>query len=187
MRAFGALSSSSLVPIDLILEPEHPARTTMDDQAMEELIASMREVGLLQPVILVRRESHFETVCGHRRLYAARALQWAKVPAVIFSNKGVALEAARIHENGMRESLNAGDEAVYLRELVDRYQLDEAGLCALIKRPPAWVAGRWSLLLGDAEVLQAVREGKIKLSVAQELNRIGDEHYRRMYLAHDVR
>jgi ParB/RepB/Spo0J family partition protein len=187
MHAFGALSGSDLVPVDLILEPEHPVRSTMDDTAMEELIESMMAVGLIQPVILTRKGDHFEVVCGHRRLYAARALQWAKIPAVIFNHRGIALEAARIHENEMREAVNAGDEAVYLRELVERYQLDEAGLSALVRRSPAWIAARWGLLQGDESVLQSVREGKIRLSVAQELNRIADEKYRHMYLAHAER
>jgi ParB family chromosome partitioning protein len=187
MKAVGRVSSSDLVPVDLILEPEHPVRSTMDDVKMEELIDSMKTVGLIQPIILVRRADYFEVVVGHRRLYAARSLKWQHIPAVIFSNKGIAIEAARIHENELREQVNAGDEAVYLKELVERYSLDEAGLAALIKRSPSWIAARWQLLLGDPEVLQAVREGKIRLSVAQELNRITDQTYRSMYLNHAVR
>jgi len=175
-------SRSDLVRLDLIREPEHPARTQMDEQKMAELVDSMRSVGLLQPILLLPQGKEFEVVCGHRRLYAARELEWSTIPALIFNSPGLAVEAARIHENSMRESLNAGDEAIYLRELVDRYGLDEAGLCALVRRSPQWIADRWSLLRGDARVLQAVREGKIRLSVALELNRITDDSYRLMYL-----
>jgi ParB family chromosome partitioning protein len=182
-----ARPESALIELSKIVDPEHPMRETMSDEGMADLMASMAEIGLLQPVLLVPRGPLYEVVVGHRRVYSARALHWARIPAVIFPEKGIALEAARVHENYCREDVNPAEEAIYLRQLVDRYGLDEAGLCALVRRSPAWISDRWLLLQGDELVFAALRAGQIGFAVARELNRFSDRDFRRMYLDSAVR
>jgi ParB/RepB/Spo0J family partition protein len=180
----GAPSKPELMRVELgrILDPELAARATMNDHKFAELVESMRAIGLASPVTLERRESMFEIIAGHRRVLAARALKWVDIPAVVHAEGQADLFALRLHENIVREDLNAAEEALFMAQAREKLQLDEAGLCALFKRTPDYIAGRFALMRGDPEIFKAVHAGEIRVGVAHELNRIGDDGMRLFYL-----
>ena len=67
------------IPLDQILDPEVPVRTVASEEAMEELISSMREFGLLEPIMVIQEGELYRLIAGHRRLMAARSLGWKKI------------------------------------------------------------------------------------------------------------
>lgn len=170
------------VPLDRILDPELAARATMDEHKFAALVASMRAIGLASPVTLERRESMFEIVGGHRRVRAARELKWVEIPALVFAEGKANLFALRLHENIVREDLNPAEEALFMAQARTQLALDEAGLCDLFKCTPDYIAGRFSLLRGDPAIFKALHAGEIRIGVAHELNRIGDDGMRLFYL-----
>jgi ParB family chromosome partitioning protein len=170
------------VPLDRIFGPDIAARATMNDHKFQELVESMRLIGLASPVTLERRESMFEIIAGHRRVLAARELKWADIPAIVHAEGQADLFALRLHENVIREDLNPAEEALFMAQARDKLALDEAGLCNLFKRPPDYIAGRFALMRGDPEIFKALLAGEIRLGVAHELNRMGDDGMRRFYL-----
>src|SRR2546428_792487 len=95
---------------------------------------------------------------------------------------GDAVEAAKVAANLDREDWNPAQEAVYYRQLVDKYQLDEAGLCALVRRSADYVGSRWKLYFGDPDIFELLRAGQLSLGVAQQLNRVQEEMYRKSFL-----
>lgn len=168
--------------MSLINEPPLPVRTAMDDVKMEELMGSMRVMGLLQPILVYPKGERFEIEAGHRRFLAARNLGWAEIRAIVFPDGTLIHHAALLHENAFREDMNAADEAQFYGELLELYGLDEDGLCAMVRHTPDYVADRFRLMRGDSQIFDAVRAGKIKLAVARELNKVTDETMRRYYL-----
>ena len=180
----GALAAPELmrVPLDRIFEPELAARSTMNTQKFAELLESMRAIGLASPVTLERRESMFEIIAGHRRVLAARELKWVDIAALVHAEGQADLFALRLHENVIREDLNPAEEALFMAQAREKLALDEAGLCNLFKRAPDYIAGRFALLRGDPAIFKALLAGEIRIGVAHELNRMGDDGMRLFYL-----
>lgn len=186
-RGSGFTPELELIPLDLIGEPELPARERMDFDALEDLKTSLKAVGLLSPIVVVKRGRGYETVAGHRRLLAARELKWPSIRAFVYPEGWEDADAAMLHENIVREQLNAAEEAVFFAQLLEKRKLDEAGLCALVKRSPDYIGDRLELLRRDPEVFEALRKGKINYSVARVLNRFPDEPTRRSFLDQAIR
>jgi ParB family chromosome partitioning protein len=176
-----------LIPLDCLVEPETAMRGTMDTDGLRDLKESMSELGLLYPLIVFQRESVCEVVDGHRRLLCARELRWTGVPCLIFSGPDEAREAAKLHANDIREAVNPAEEAVFIAQLIDKYQLDEAGICKMMHRSPDYIGDRLRLLRGDELVFHALRTGAINFAVARELNKCEDESMRRFYLDSAIR
>lgn len=171
------------IAVDLIDEPELAARVSMDEEKFYELVNSMRDLGLRSPIEVKPKGERFEVIAGHRRLRAARELEWKTIPAFVNDGDGVPFEAIKIAENAVRENVNPADEAVYLQELVDKYHLNEEQLIVLTHRNRQYIGDRLALLRGDQDIWQALHDRKITFGVARELNRIEKEETRRYYLA----
>lgn len=170
------------IPLHLIDEPAAAARSTVDDDGIDELAASIKAVGLLQPLTLRPRDGgRFEVVAGHRRLLALRRAGLSTADATVLASEEL-LDAARVHENVMREELSIPDEARYYQRLYEQLGEDVDRVAAAVRRPRQLVEARLLLLRGDPELFAALEHGEISQGVAAELNRIPDEAERRYYL-----
>lgn len=170
------------VSLDEIDEPAIAARVCMDDEKMAELMDSMRDIGLLNPITLKRRELRYEIEAGHRRFLAARFLKWSSIRALIYEPGELIEHAAKLAENLCREDLSAADEALWFCELSLEHGWDTDALAHQVRKSRDYVEDRLRLLRDDAEVFSALREHKINFSVARELNKCVDEGQRRYFL-----
>lgn len=175
------------IALDRLLEPELAARETMSESGIRELMRSMTANGQLTPLIVIVRGEKFEIADGHRRYIAALELGWKALRCEVYDTDGLAVEAAKVAAMVDREEWNPAQEAVYYKQLVDKFQLDEAGLCALVRRSADYVGSRWKLLQGDQVIFEHLRDGTITLGVAQQLNRVKEEMYRRSFLDSAIR
>jgi ParB/RepB/Spo0J family partition protein len=181
-----------IVKLDAILEPELAARCSMSDEAMLELIESLDEIGQRDPIQLMRKGDLFEIIDGHRRFLAARELfhrykahgetRWSCIRAEVYPEGDPNMLAARLHANIIREQLNPAEEAIYMRQAMEKFELDLDGLCKLFHRSPGYIDSRFALIHGCPNVLQAVLDGKISMACAHQLNRIKNDKYRQHYL-----
>lgn len=168
--------------ITRVMPPENPMRFSMDDEKMQALMDSMRNLGLLQPIGVVDRGETFTVEFGHRRYIAATRLEWRTIAAMVYSENEIAEGAAMLAENVEREEVTAAEEAIMFAEAQERFGLDEAGLCARFKKSPYYIGERLELLRKDEMVFKALQERRINFSVARELNRFKKEEDRRYYL-----
>ena len=176
------------VPLVLIDEPALPSRSAMDEEKLDELARSIREIGLQQPIILARVGERFEVVAGHRRRIASGRAGLIAVPSIVYPSRTDALDAVQFAENRHREELNPADEALWFTELLEqKCSGDIEQLCGLVGETLNYVNGRLELFSGDPDVFGALREGRIRIGVAHELNKCPDAHYRRYYLDCAVR
>jgi ParB family transcriptional regulator, chromosome partitioning protein len=139
-------------------------------RGVEELAASIRQVGLLQPLVVRPTGDTLELVCGQRRLMACKLLRWNSVSCLIrqVSEKD-AFEIALV-ENIQRRSIDPIEEALAFKTYVE--QAGWGGVKELafrIGKSPEYVSHRVSLLRLPQDVLEDVREGKIAVSAAYEL------------------
>ena len=151
--------------------PMQPRRT-FRDEALKELIASVKEHGILQPLLVRQKEKHVELIAGERRLRAATAANLAEVPVIILDiGDQEALEVALI-ENLQRDDLNLMEEAEGYRELADKFGLKQEQIAKRVGKARATVANILRLLdLPDSvkKLLEggqlSAGHGKVLLSV----------------------
>lgn len=171
------------IPLGLIDAPALPARAQMDEQKLDELVLSIRTVGLIQPLVLARTGAHYEVIAGHRRVLACQRLGLVTAPSIIYPSKDAALEAIKYAENRHREDLNPADEAIWFEELLERDAGgDTDALAHLLGETRSYIEGRLLLFRGDVKVFEQLQAGEITIGVAQQLNRCADERMRRYFL-----
>lgn len=164
-----------LIDIELIRDPQAPARETMEEKEFLELCQSIADLGLIEPIIVKDRNDHFEVVAGHRRTMACRAVGLRKLACMIRRDPNVDDLAVMIAENVFREEWKPVEEArFYLRVLDEKAEGDVDKLCSIVKRDRAHVEGRILLLSGYPNVLAALEAGHIPINVSRMLNKCKD-------------
>ncbi|MEJ5252244.1 MAG: ParB/RepB/Spo0J family partition protein [Chthonomonadetes bacterium] len=155
---------SSIVP-----NPDQPRRD-IDRDSIEELAASIREHGVLQPVIVQPLpDGRYQLVAGERRWRAARVAGLSAVPAIIRRvSDEERLELALV-ENVQREDINAVDEAIAYRALMERFGMTQEEVARKVGKSRTAVANTLRLLTLDTEILDGLRQGKITEGHARAL------------------
>ncbi|MFA6018637.1 MAG: ParB/RepB/Spo0J family partition protein [Rhodospirillales bacterium] len=166
------LRSSKTVPVEFIRPGKFQPRHNFDDERFQELVESVRSVGILQP-ILVRRHpddrNSYEIIAGERRWRAAQMVQLHDVPVIIrdFSDKE-ALEVALV-ENLQRQDLSAIEEAEGYKRLMDEFQHTQEDLAKVVGKSRSHVANTLRLLTLPALVRTLVEEGTLSAGHARAL------------------
>lgn len=149
------------VDINLIERNPYQPRKNFDPAALQELVASVGENGVLQPLLIRKKADGYELIAGERRLRAATEVGLIKVPArIIESSDEQALEIALV-ENLQREDLNPIEEAQGYQLLMDRFELGQEAVAQRVGKARATVANALRLLNLDPQVQQMVSDGKI--------------------------
>jgi len=160
---------SSDIAIDLIDPSPVQPRSHFDDRSLRELAMSIRENGIVQPVLVRPNGSRFELVAGERRWRAARLAGLERIPAVIrqIANDKV-LELALI-ENIQREDLNAIEEARAYKQLIETVGLTQESLAQRVGRDRSYITNHIRLLRLPDDLQQLVQEGKLSAGHARTL------------------
>ncbi|WP_343561278.1 ParB/RepB/Spo0J family partition protein [Kiloniella sp. b19] len=160
------------VPLDEIFPNEKQPRRIFEEEALEALTSSIRESGLLQPLVVRRhpeRPSDYEIVAGERRWRASQRAGLRDVPVVIreFSDEEV-LQVA-IVENVQRQDLTAIEEAVSYRRLMDEFGHTQDEVAKVIGKSRSHIANMLRLLNLPEEVQHEVNEGRLSMGHARAL------------------
>jgi ParB family chromosome partitioning protein len=154
--------------------PEQP-RHTFTEAAQRSLVESVREHGVLQPVLVVQVSDGFVLIAGERRVRAARAAGLVTIPAVVRSaNEQDRLELALV-ENLQRADLNAIEEARAFRRLIDEFGLTQEQVARRVSRARPSITNSLRLLELVPEVQAAIEEGTISGGHGRALAGIADE------------
>ncbi len=153
---------------EMQVNPRQP-RSSFSPSDLEDLINSIQAHGILQPLIATHVGGVYELIAGERRLRAARTLGLKTVPVIVReANDQQKLELALI-ENIQRQDLNAFEEAVAYRALVDEFNLTQDQVSKRVGKSRSNVANILRLLDLPEEILQALKEEKITKSHARTL------------------
>jgi ParB family chromosome partitioning protein len=164
------------IPLHLIKPSAWQPRQNFDEAELAELAQSIREHGVLQPLLLRRSGPFFELIAGERRYRAAQAAGLADVPALVLeASDQSALELALI-ENLQRTDLNLIEEAEGYRALAEKFGLTQEAIAARVGKARPTIANALRLLELPAPVRQLVAERKLSPGHAKAL--LGLEHDR---------
>ena len=162
--------SVAQIPIDNLAPGQYQPRTKMHKSTLEELSQSIKEQGILQPLVVRRLASgRFEIVVGERRWRAAQLAGISSVPAIIRDLNNDETAKIALIENLQREDLNALDQAKGLLRLQGEFNLSQEELGAAVGKSRSTVTNLLRLLSLSPEVQSLLEEGKIEMGHARAL------------------
>ena len=172
---------------DLVLEidinkiepnPNQP-RKRFEEGALESLAQSIEECGVIQPIILRKKDDYYELVAGERRWRASKIAGLKKIPAIVREMEDETLFAVALIENLQREDLNAIEEANGYKRLSDEFGLSQEDIAKKVAKSRSAVANAMRLLNLDSRVQNFVMEGKLSGGHARTLLSLenGDEQF----------
>lgn len=179
-------ASISLLPLEEIgFNPQQP-RKKFDDASLDELAASLKQVGILQPVLVQRLVSgdeasqhpesdapgsvlRYRVVAGERRVRAARLAGLKEVPALIHTYEETEILKVALLENIQREDLGPVEEARAYRDLMDSYGATQEELAEMLGKKRSSVANMLRILTLEKEILTLLEDGKITRGHAKAL------------------
>ncbi|MGN1310698.1 MAG: ParB/RepB/Spo0J family partition protein [Clostridia bacterium] len=163
----------SLKLIDVEPNRNQP-RQQFDTEKIDELAESIKEYGVIQPIIVTKEDDHYKIVAGERRWRAAKKAGISEIPAIVRvyteqTNKEIALI-----ENIQREDLNPIEKAVAMKELLEKYQLTQQQLSDKLGISRSGIANTIRVLNLDERVINLVLDGKLTEGHCRTLLRIED-------------
>jgi len=174
---------SAIREIDLLAirpNPEQP-RHRFSEKKIEELAASIKEQGLLQPIIVKEAPGGYELVCGERRAKAARRCGLKKIPAIVRELAEDKLLEWALVENIQREDLNPIEEAEAYARLAEQRELSHDEIAKRVGKDRSTIANTIRLLRLPREVLEGLAEEKLHAGHARALLALpSPEHQRQM-------
>jgi ParB family transcriptional regulator, chromosome partitioning protein len=164
------------VPVDSIAPNPKQPRTNFDDEALAGLAASIREVGILQPLVVRRAaDRRYEVIAGERRLRAAKAAGLATVPVVLRDSGDADLLRDALIENIHREDLNPIEQADAFKALLGELGLKQEELADRVGVSRSHIANTIRLLALPLDVQQLLTDEKITAGHARALLSLGDK------------
>lgn len=164
------------LPIDLVLPNSRQPRTVFDEDALAELVFSIREIGLLQPVVVRRStEGTYELIAGERRLRASREAGLTAIPAIIRDTDDDAMLRDALLENLHRADLNPLEEAAAYQQLLSDFGCTQDELARRIGRSRPQVSNTLRLLKLPPDVQRRVAAGVLSAGHARALLSLDDQ------------
>lgn len=169
---------------DEILPPLTPMRDEIDAQAFAELVSSIRANGVLQPVVVTPEGDKYRLIAGFRRWLAAQEAGAVEIPAVIRDASELQRLEVMLQENLIREATDPIKEGEVFAKMQDEHGLSTEEISQLIHKSPSYIHSRLRALRAPADLQDALRTGRISLSVALELVKCVRDQDRAWLLSH---
>jgi len=163
------------VPLNKIRPSAMQPRKEFSAEALKELADSIRERGIVQPLIVRERGGFFELIAGERRWRAAQLLNLPVVPVIAREADDRAVLELALIENLQRENLNAIEEALGYSQLAEQFQLTQEEIALKVGKSRAAVANATRLLKLPLSVQGYVREGRLSVGHAKVILGLSDE------------
>lgn len=162
--------------VDQIVPNQFQPRTQFDDEKIKELAQTLHTHGMIQPIVVRKKDEElYEVIAGERRLRAAKLLGWEKVSAIIRNMSDTETASVALIENIQREELSVIEEAKAYSQLIKMHSLTQEALAQRLGKSQSTVANRIRLLTLPEEIQQALIEKKITERHARALMKLKKE------------
>lgn len=163
-----------MLKLDLIQPNKEQPRKTFDEEKINELAESIKNYGVLQPLLVQKNDSFYEIIAGERRWRAAKAAGLKEVPAVLKEySKQEAMEISLI-ENVQRADLNPIEEALGYRQLIDEFGLTQEEIAVRVAKSRTAITNTMRLLKSDEQIQNMLVQGVITSGHARALLSLED-------------
>lgn len=163
-----------IISLDLIDDPERPMRTDMTPASVEDLVLSIKQVGIIEPIVVKMVNGRYEVIAGHRRKYSSELAGLAEVPCSVLTVNDEQTEMLKIHENLYRAEVKPSDEAQHFKYLIDKHHMTPTKVSQLIGKSLSYVSDRLAIFNYPDFLKDAMDKKQISFSVAREFARMDD-------------
>ncbi|MCD5413575.1 MAG: ParB/RepB/Spo0J family partition protein [Clostridiales bacterium] len=171
----GQEKSVKHISINKILANKNQPRKNFDKEGIEELAQSIKQHGVIQPIIVAKDNEKYVIIAGERRWRAAKEAQLEEIPCLVREyNQLQEIEIALI-ENLQREDLNVIEEALAYKYIINNYKITQEKLASSIGKSRPYLANTVRLLQLDTKVIDLISEGSISSGHGRALLRIEDK------------
>lgn len=153
---------AKLLKISLIQANPSQPRKCFSDEELKELSESIKQFGVIQPLLVKKQGPIYEIIAGERRFRAAKLAGLTEVPVLVRSYDEKLSREVSIIENIQREDLNAVEEALAYQSLISEYDLSQEELAERLSKKRTTITNSLRLLKLEEEILNYIREGKLK-------------------------
>ena len=153
---------AKLLKISLIQANPSQPRKQFSDEELKELSESIKQFGVIQPLLVKKQGPLYEIIAGERRFRAAKLAGLTEVPVLIRNYDEKLSKEVAIIENIQREDLNAVEEALAYQSLISEYDLSQEELAERLSKKRTTITNSLRLLKLEEEILNYIREGKLK-------------------------
>ena len=144
-------------------------RKQFDEEALTELSESIKKYGLIQPIVVTKKDDYYEIIAGERRWRASKKAGLTTIPAIVREDNKKKNQEISLIENIQREDLNAFEKASGIKFLMDEYDLTQQQVAEVIGKSRSGVANTLRILNLDPRVLNLAKEGKLTESHCRAL------------------
>ena len=158
------------------VEPDRDQpRKRFDQEALEELAESIKEYGLIQPIVVSKKDGYYSIVAGERRWRASNIAGLKEIPAIVREDNERVNKEISLIENMQREDLNPYEKALGIRALIDNYGLSQEIVAKKLGKSRSTIANWVRVLNLEPRVLEMVKEGKLSEGYCKALLMIEPE------------
>lgn len=170
----------SIVRLSMVEPNRKQPRKNFDEEALNELASSMKKYGVLQPLIVKKKNDYYEIIAGERRWRAAKLAGLKELPVVIKEIEDVEAAEIALIENIQREDLSPVEEAKAYKRLTEEFGLTQEELAERVSKSRSAITNSMRILNLDERVLALLEEGKLTGGHARTLIPVvdRDEQYR---------
>lgn len=163
------------ISIDLIEVNENQARKHFDEDALEELSKSIKEYGVIQPILLKNKGDKYIIIAGERRYRASKLAGLKEIPVIIKDLSEEEIAKISLIENVQRKDLNPIEEALGYKSVMASYDLTQEELAKALGKSRQYIGNTIRLLKLDERVIKLIQENKLTTSHAKLLLSIKDK------------
>ena len=176
------MAETKNIPVEKIQVGDHALRLEAEDEAIDELAASIRRIGIIVPLVVAPAGDVFHLIAGHRRLAAAKRIRLSEVPCFVSEAEVGARVEVSFAENFFRLDLSPVELAAGIKDVLTKDIMDVQALAKAMHRSVHWVQAQVSLLSWPEDVLAAIHSGWLSVSAASNLALITEDEYRAFLL-----
>ena len=168
------------------IEPnKNQARQVFNEESIEELSESIKKYGLIQPIIVTKKNDYYQIVAGERRWRASKKAGLVEIPAIVRNDDERKNREISLIENIQREDLNPIDKARGIKTLMEEYSLTQQEVAEIIGKARSSVANSIRILNLDERVIEFALEGKLTEAHCKALLSIED-HEKQYQMAQNI-
>lgn len=160
------------LPIEKLRVNPYQPRKTFNEESLQELAASIKEHGVIQPIIVKKSIKDYEIVAGERRYRASKLAGKTTIPCIIRDFTDEQMMEIAVLENLQREDLNSIEEALGLETLMKNLNLTQEQVAKRVGKSRSYITNMLGLLTLPTEVKELVKQGKISASHARTLSKL---------------
>lgn len=157
------------VPLTQLVKGRYQPRKSFNETAIAELAQSIKENGVLQPIIVKKHNDHYEVIAGERRWQAAKQIGLTYIPAIIKNVDDEVAATFALIENLQRADLSPLEEAEGYKQLIEKFGFTHEEIAKRVGRSRPSISNALRLLSLDKDVLNKVQEGRLDMGHARAL------------------